>query len=135
MVDPETESASLRLAVGLPAGPGGAVGKVVLTADQAEELGSQGEKVVLVRAETSPEDVHGMHVAEAIVTAKGGMTSHAALVARGWGKTCVVGCSALEIDVARGHRRPWAGKCRSGRATSSPSTEPGGASTRGRFRS
>ena len=102
MVDPAAELAATPLAKGLPAGPGGAEGKIVLTADRAEELGQAGEKVILVRAETSPEDVHGMHAAEAIVTAKGGMTSHAALVARGWGKTCVVGCGALDIDVAAG---------------------------------
>ncbi len=102
MVDPEAERGARVLARGLPAGPGGAVGKIVLTADRAQELGGAGEKVVLVRTETSPEDVHGMHAAQAIVTAKGGMTSHAALVARGWGKTCVVGCGELDIDVAAG---------------------------------
>ena len=102
MVDPAAERGTEPLAKGLPAGPGGAEGKIVLTADRADELGRAGEKVVLVRAETSPEDVHGMHAAAAIVTAKGGMTSHAALVARGWGKTCVVGCGALDIDVAAG---------------------------------
>ena len=102
MVDPAREADVPAFCKGLPAGPGGAVGKIVLTADRAQELGARGEKVVLFRAETSPEDVHGMHVAQAIVTAKGGMTSHAALVARGWGKTCVVGCAALDIDVAAG---------------------------------
>ncbi|MCP3958262.1 MAG: pyruvate, phosphate dikinase [bacterium] len=102
MIDPAAEKTTAPLAKGLPAGPGGAEGQIALTADRAHELGSAGEKVVLVRAETSPEDVHGMHAAEAIVTAKGGMTSHAALVARGWGKTCVVGCGALDIDVAAG---------------------------------
>ena len=102
MVDPAAEHGTAELAKGLPAGPGGALGKIALTADRAEELGTAGEKVVLVRAETSPEDVHGMHAAAAIVTAKGGMTSHAALVARGWGKTCVVGCGALDIDVGAG---------------------------------
>jgi pyruvate,orthophosphate dikinase len=102
MVDPEAEGKVKAVAKGLPAGPGGAVGRIVLTADRAEELGGAGEKVILVRAETSPEDVHGMHVAQAIVTAKGGMTSHAALVARGWGKTCVVGCGELDIDVRAG---------------------------------
>ena len=102
MVDPAAERKATPFAHGLPAGPGGAVGRVVLTADRAQELGGAGESVVLVRTETSPEDVHGMHAAQAIVTAKGGMTSHAALVARGWGKTCVVGCGALEIDVAAG---------------------------------
>ncbi len=102
MVDPQAEKAAGALAKGLPAGPGGAMGQIVLTADRADELGKAGEPVVLVRAETSPEDVHGMHAAQAIVTAKGGMTSHAALVARGWGKTCVVGCGALDIDLAAG---------------------------------
>jgi pyruvate,orthophosphate dikinase len=86
------------LAKGLPAGPGGGVGQAVFTADDAAEWASKGHTVVLVRNETSPEDVHGMHVAEAILTAKGGMTSHAALVARGWGKCCIVGCSTLSID-------------------------------------
>jgi len=102
MVDPAAEKSYTALAKGLPAGPGGATGKIVLTPDRAEELGGKGEQVILVRAETSPEDVHGMHAAQAIVTAKGGMTSHAALVARGWGKTCVVGAGALDIDVAAG---------------------------------
>jgi pyruvate,orthophosphate dikinase len=97
MVDPAKEKEYRVLAKGLPAGPGGGVGKIVLTADKAEELANKGEKVVLVRAETSPEDVNGMHKAQAILTAKGGMTSHAALVARGWGKCCVVGCGALDI--------------------------------------
>ncbi len=102
MVDPAAERDARVLARGLPAGPGGAVGKIVLTADRAQELGGAGERVILVRTETSPEDVHGMHAAQAIVTAKGGMTSHAALVARGWGKTCVVGCGDLDIDVSAG---------------------------------
>ncbi|MDA8020061.1 MAG: pyruvate, phosphate dikinase [Thermoanaerobaculia bacterium] len=93
------------LARGLPAGPGGAVGRVVLTAEAAEKRSTEGWKTVLVRHETSPEDIHGMHVAEAIVTARGGMTSHAALVARGWGKTCVVGCGALDIDPGEGEVR------------------------------
>ncbi len=102
MLDPAAEKRAKMLAKGLPAGPGGASGKIVLTADRAEKLGSAGQKVILVRNETSPEDVHGMHAAEAILTAKGGMTSHAALVARGWGKCCIVGCGALDIDVAKG---------------------------------
>lgn len=100
-VDPAAEKVAEGLAKGLPAGPGGAVGRVVFTADDAETWAKQGEKVILVRNETSPEDVHGMHAAEAILTAKGGMTSHAALVARGWGKCCIVGCSDLDIDIAR----------------------------------
>jgi pyruvate,orthophosphate dikinase len=100
-VDPVAEKKAVELAKGLPAGPGGAIGKVVFTADDAEEKANKGEKVILVRNETSPEDVHGMHAAQAILTAKGGMTSHAALVARGWGKCCIVGCSALNIDVQK----------------------------------
>jgi pyruvate,orthophosphate dikinase len=98
-VDPAAEKIAVELAKGLPAGPGGAIGKVVFTADDAEAWARRGEQVILVRNETSPEDVHGMHAAEAILTAKGGMTSHAALVARGWGKCCIVGCSALDIDL------------------------------------
>jgi pyruvate,orthophosphate dikinase len=98
MLDPEEEKRAKALAKGLPAGPGGAVGQIVFTADDAEQWAKEGKKVVLVRAETSPEDVHGMHAAQAILTSKGGMTSHAALVARGWGKCCIVGCGALDID-------------------------------------
>lgn len=98
MVDSEAEVTATRLADGLPAGPGGATGQIVFTADDAEAWAKDGKKVILVRNETSPEDVHGMHAAEAILTAKGGMTSHAALVARGWGKCCVVGCGVLNID-------------------------------------
>lgn len=100
-VDPIAEKDAVQLAKGLPAGPGGAVGKVVFTADDAEAWAKKGEKAILVRNETSPEDVHGMHAAEAILTAKGGMTSHAALVARGWGKCCIVGCSELHIDAGK----------------------------------
>ncbi|MGE5239815.1 MAG: pyruvate, phosphate dikinase [Chloroflexota bacterium] len=100
-VDPAAEKKAVELAKGLPAGPGGALGRVVFTADDAEAWAKKGEKVILVRNETSPEDVHGMHAAQAILTAHGGMTSHAALVARGWGKCCIVGCNALNID-ARG---------------------------------
>jgi len=100
-VDPVAEKKAKQLAKGLPAGPGGAMGQVVFTADDAEAWAKQGRKVILVRNETSPEDVHGMHAAQAILTAKGGMTSHAALVARGWGKCCIVGCSELEINVKK----------------------------------
>ncbi|MCG3195828.1 MAG: Pyruvate, phosphate dikinase [bacterium] len=99
MLDPKVERATHPVAKGLPAGPGGAVGEIVFTADEAAELAKSGRKVLLVRNETSPEDVHGMHVAQGILTSKGGMTSHAALVARGWGKCCIVGCSALRIDM------------------------------------
>jgi pyruvate,orthophosphate dikinase len=98
MLDTESEQQATFLAKGLPAGPGGATGRIVFTADDAETWHKNGEQVILIREETSPEDVHGMHVAEAILTAKGGMTSHAALVARGWGKCCIVGCSAIHIN-------------------------------------
>ncbi|MEC9455978.1 MAG: pyruvate, phosphate dikinase, partial [Candidatus Neomarinimicrobiota bacterium] len=98
MLDMESEKQATFLAKGLPAGPGGATGRIVFTADDAETWHKNGEQVILIREETSPEDVHGMHAAEAILTAKGGMTSHAALVARGWGKCCIVGCSAIHID-------------------------------------
>ena len=84
---------------GLPASPGAATGKVVFTADEAERQGSElGEKVILVRLETSPEDISGMNAAQGILTARGGMTSHAAVVARGMGKCCVSGCSELNVD-------------------------------------
>jgi pyruvate,orthophosphate dikinase len=97
MIDPEEEKKNKPIAKGLPAGPGGAVGKVVFSSEEAVELGLKGEKIILVREETSPEDVDGMHKAQAILTTKGGMTSHAALVARGWGKCCIVGCNDIEI--------------------------------------
>ncbi|MBF8456275.1 pyruvate, phosphate dikinase [Kaistella sp. G5-32] len=97
MIDPAEEKKNKPIAKGLPAGPGGAVGKVVFSSEEAVELGLKGEKVILVREETSPEDVDGMHKAQAILTTKGGMTSHAALVARGWGKCCIVGCNDIEI--------------------------------------
>ncbi len=86
------------LATGLPASPGAASGRIVLDADTAEQWSQRGEKVVLVRVETSPEDIHGMHAAEGILTARGGMTSHAAVVARGMGRPCVSGASAVSID-------------------------------------
>jgi pyruvate,orthophosphate dikinase len=101
MLDGKAEGRARSLAKGLPAGPGGGVGQIVFTADDAEEWAGRGKEVILVRDETSPEDVHGMRAARAILTAKGGMTSHAALVARGWGKCCVVGCGALHIDAAK----------------------------------
>jgi pyruvate,orthophosphate dikinase len=97
MIDPKAESATSPIAKGLPAGPGAAKGRAVFTSHDAVAWAERGEKVILVREETSPEDVDGMHKAQAILTAKGGMTSHAALVARGWGKCCVVGCSDIEI--------------------------------------
>ena len=98
VVDPEEETKGELLAKGLPAGPGGATGQIVFTADDAEAWKKEDRVVVLVRDETSPEDVHGMHAAAAILTSRGGMTSHAALVARGWGKCCIVGCSSLQIN-------------------------------------
>lgn len=89
------------IAKGLPASPGATVGKVAFTAEYAEQLASLSEKVILVRAETSPEDVGGMNAAQGILTARGGMTSHAAVVARGMGKCCIVGCGELKIDEKR----------------------------------
>jgi pyruvate,orthophosphate dikinase len=101
MLDPKAEKKAEKIAAGLPAGPGGAIGQIVFTADEAEAWAKKGKDVILVRDETSPEDVHGMRAAQAILTAKGGMTSHAALVARGWGKCCIVGCGALNINASR----------------------------------
>ncbi len=89
---------SARLASGINAVPGSAAGKVVFTAAEAEKMGHKGENVILVRKETSPEDVGGMHAAKGILTATGGKTSHAAVVARGWGKCCIVGCEVLNIN-------------------------------------
>ncbi len=93
------------IAQGLPASPGAAVGKIVFSADEAEAKAKIGERVILVRIETSPEDIHGMHAAQGILTARGGMTSHAAVVARGLGKCCVSGCGSLRIDYATGEMR------------------------------
>ena len=87
------------IAKGLPASPGAAYGKVIFTADEAEELGKDGEKVILVRTETTPDDIHGMVEAQGVLTSRGGMTSHAAVVARGMGKACVAGCSVLNINL------------------------------------
>ncbi len=97
-LDADIEKLTPVLTKGLPAGPGGAFGQIVFSADDAETWHKEGRKVILVRNETSPEDVHGMFASAAILTARGGMTSHAALVARGWGKCCVVGCSELNIS-------------------------------------
>ncbi|MCM8792946.1 MAG: pyruvate, phosphate dikinase [Candidatus Omnitrophica bacterium] len=101
IIDPKEELQKKPLAKGLPAGPGGAVGQIVFTAQDAVNWAKEGKKVILVREETNPEDVEGMRAAEAILTARGGMTSHAALVARGWGKCCIVGCGEIEIDYGR----------------------------------
>jgi pyruvate,orthophosphate dikinase len=98
ILDPQAEKTAKVLAKGLPAGPGGAAGKAVFTAADAVAWAARGETVILCRKETNPEDVEGMRAADGILTALGGMTSHAALVARGWGKCCIVGCGALTID-------------------------------------
>jgi pyruvate,orthophosphate dikinase len=95
-IDPKSQVAVI--ARGLPASPGAAVGKVVFTAEDAEQCAVRGEKVILVRQETSPEDIGGMNAAQGILTARGGMTSHAAVVARGMGKCCVAGCSAINMN-------------------------------------
>jgi len=87
---------------GLPASPGAATGEIVFTSDEAEEARKGGRKVILVRVETSPEDIHGMHAAEGILTTRGGMTSHAAVVARGMGKPCVSGAGSLRVDLRNG---------------------------------
>jgi len=95
-IDPDAERKII--ATGLPASPGAACGEIVFSSEEAETLKSQGRKVILVRVETSPEDIHGMHAAEGILTTRGGMTSHAAVVARGMGKPCVSGAGALRVD-------------------------------------
>jgi pyruvate, orthophosphate dikinase len=95
-IDPDAER--VVIASGLPASPGAACGEIVFSSEEAELLKSQGHKVILVRVETSPEDIHGMHAAEGILTTRGGMTSHAAVVARGMGKPCVAGAGTLRVD-------------------------------------
>ncbi len=87
------------LAKGLPASPGAATGQVVFDADEAEQLGNEGKKVILVRPETTPDDIHGIVASQAVLTSRGGMTSHAAVVARGMGKACICGCEAIKIDL------------------------------------
>jgi len=99
IVNPDAEKKTTALTKGLPAGPGGAVGQIVFTAETAVEWAAEGKTVILVREETNPEDVEGMRAAMGILTARGGMTSHAALVARGWGKCCIVGAGQMEIDL------------------------------------
>ena len=98
IIDPALELEHKPIARGLPAGPGGAKGMIVFSSSDAVRWAKEGKKVILVREETNPEDVEGMRSCQAILTARGGMTSHAALVARGWGKCCIVGCSALRIN-------------------------------------
>src|SRR3989475_958521 len=103
MVDPD--AAVTVVAKGLPASPGAAIGDAVFDADEAEALAKRGRKVILIRPETSPEDFHGIVAAQAVLTARGGMTSHAAVVARGMGKTCVVGATDIEVDPHAGRFR------------------------------
>ena len=100
LLHPTIDPAAERnvIATGLPASPGAASGEIVFSSEEAEALKGQGHKVILVRVETSPEDIHGMHAAEGILTTRGGMTSHAAVVARGMGKPCVSGAGALRVD-------------------------------------
>ncbi|MDD4541386.1 MAG: pyruvate, phosphate dikinase [Eubacteriales bacterium] len=102
MFEEKALAAADQIAKGLPASPGAATGKIVFSADQAFEMAKEGEKVILVRDETSAEDIHGMSAAEGILTARGGMTSHAAVVARGMGKCCVAGSSDISINYAQG---------------------------------
>lgn len=99
ILDPKSEKAAEVIAKGLPAGPGGSVGQIVFTAEDAVAWQANKKKVILVREETNPEDVEGMRAADGLLTARGGMTSHAALVARGWGKCCIVGCDAVHLNV------------------------------------
>lgn len=102
IVDPEAEQKVQPIAKGLPAGPGGACGMIAFTAANAVKMAKAGKKVILVREETNPEDVEGMRAAQGILTARGGMTSHAALVARGWGKCCIVGAGMIHVDARQG---------------------------------
>ena len=101
-IDPVAKQDRAMIAKGLPASPGAAVGKVVFTAEKAKEMAENGERVILVRTETSPEDIEGMHAAVGILTSRGGMTSHAAVVARGMGKCCVVGCEEITVHEDKG---------------------------------
>ncbi len=101
-IDPVAKQDRAMIAKGLPASPGAAVGKVVFTAEKAKEMAENGERVILVRTETSPEDIEGMHAAVGILTSRGGMTSHAAVVARGMGKCCVVGCEEITVYEDKG---------------------------------
>lgn len=98
ILDPKAVKNATVIAKGLPAGPGGAVGELAFTAERAVEEAKKGKKIILVREDTNPEDVEGMRAADGILTERGGMTSHAALVARGWGKCCVVGCDSINFE-------------------------------------
>ena len=99
-VDPAAEKKAKVITRGLPAGPGGATGLIVFTSEEAVKLNKQGKQVILVREETNPEDIEGMRAAQGVLTARGGMTSHAALVARGWGKCCIVGAGEIHASVS-----------------------------------
>ncbi|MCH5172928.1 MAG: pyruvate, phosphate dikinase [Bacteroidales bacterium] len=100
ILDPASEKKAEVVAKGLPASPGGAVGTIVFTSEAAMEAAAAGRKTILIREETSPEDIEGMRASAGILTTRGGMTSHAALVARGWGKCCIVGCESMKINLA-----------------------------------
>ena len=101
ILDPASEKKAKVLAMGLPASPGGAVGQIVFTSEAAMEAAAGNRKAILIREETSHEDIEGMRAAAGILTTRGGMTSHAALVARGWGKCCIVGCESMKINFAQ----------------------------------
>ena len=99
ILDPASEASNKPVAMGLPASPGGAVGTIVFSPDAAVKAAASGKKVILIREETSPEDIEGMRASAGILTTRGGMTSHAALVARGWGKCCIVGCESMKVNL------------------------------------
>ena len=103
ILDPASEKKAKVVAQGLPASPGGAVGTIVFTSEAAMTAQKEGRKTILIREETSPEDIEGMRASSGILTMRGGMTSHAALVARGWGKCCIVGCDAMKINFEKGY--------------------------------
>ncbi len=113
------------IASGLPASPGAATGEIVFSSEDAEELKAQGRDVILVRIETSPEDIHGMHAAQGILTARGGMTSHAAVVARGMGKPCVSGAGAMRIDYTYRRTARAGPHAQEGRRSSPSTGRPG----------
>ncbi|MCQ2134396.1 MAG: pyruvate, phosphate dikinase [Bacteroidales bacterium] len=101
ILDPASEKKAKVVAQGLPASPGGAVGTIVFTSEAAMQAQKEGRNCILIREETSPEDIEGMRASAGILTTRGGMTSHAALVARGWGKCCIVGCDSMKINLAK----------------------------------
>ncbi len=101
ILDPDSEKRAKVVAQGLPASPGGAVGTIAFTSEAAMQAQKEGRNVILIREETSPEDIEGMRAAAGVLTTRGGMTSHAALVARGWGKCCIVGCDSMKINLAK----------------------------------